>query len=98
VAGVAAIALVFVIRRPPTRLGRVGFATLTLMGLLDLSANGLYALAISRGLLSVVSVAGSLYPLATVMLARLLLGERVRRVQEFGIAAALAGVVMIAAG
>jgi drug/metabolite transporter (DMT)-like permease len=49
-------------------------------------------------LLSVVSVAASLYPLATVVLARVVLGERVRRVQELGIAAALAGVVLMAAG
>jgi len=71
---------------------------LALMGILDLSATGLYAVASRHGLLSVVAVAASLYPLATVILARLLLGERVRRVQELGIAAALAGVVMIAAG
>jgi drug/metabolite transporter (DMT)-like permease len=68
------------------------------IGLLDLAANGLYALATRHGLLSVVSVASSLYPLATVVLARVLLGERVRRVQELGIVAALAGVVLIAAG
>jgi EamA domain-containing membrane protein RarD len=36
--------------------------------------------------------------LATVVLARVVLGERVRRVQEVGIAAALAGVVLMAAG
>jgi drug/metabolite transporter (DMT)-like permease len=71
---------------------------LVAIGILDLSANGLYALATRHGLLSVVAVAASLYPLATVLLARALLGERVRRVQELGIVAALAGVVMIAAG
>jgi drug/metabolite transporter (DMT)-like permease len=65
---------------------------------LDVSATGLYALATRHGLLSVVSVASSLYPLATVVLARFVLGERVRRVQEVGIATALAGVVLIAAG
>jgi drug/metabolite transporter (DMT)-like permease len=71
---------------------------LAVMGLLDLGANALYAVATRHGLLSVVAVAASLYPLATVLLARVLLGERVRRVQELGIVAALAGVVMIAAG
>ncbi|MGI8429551.1 MAG: hypothetical protein ACR2OB_09670 [Solirubrobacteraceae bacterium] len=71
---------------------------LVAIGILDLSANGLYAIATRHGLLSVVAVAASLYPLATVLLARTLLGERVRRIQELGIVAALAGVVLIAAG
>jgi drug/metabolite transporter (DMT)-like permease len=71
---------------------------LAAMGVLDVSATGLYAVATRHGLLSVVSVASSLYPLATVVLARVVLGERVRRVQEFGIAAALTGVVLMAAG
>jgi drug/metabolite transporter (DMT)-like permease len=71
---------------------------LALMGVLDVSATGFYAVATRHGLLSVVSVAASLYPLATVLLARVVLGERVRRVQEFGIAAALTGVVLMAAG
>jgi drug/metabolite transporter (DMT)-like permease len=68
------------------------------MGVLDVSATGLYAVATRHELLSVVSVAASLYPLATVALARVVLGERVRRVQELGIAAALTGVVLMAAG
>jgi drug/metabolite transporter (DMT)-like permease len=71
---------------------------LAVMGVLDVSATGFYAVATRHGLLSVVSVAASLYPLATVLLARVVLGERVRRVQELGIAAALAGVVLMAAG
>lgn len=68
------------------------------IGLLDLGANGCFAAATNEGLLSVASVLGSLYPLVTVILARAVLGERVRRLQELGIAAALVGVVLIAAG
>jgi drug/metabolite transporter (DMT)-like permease len=71
---------------------------LAVMGVLDVSATGFYAVATRHGLLSVVSVAASLYPLATVVLARVVLGERVRRVQEVGIAAALTGVVLMASG
>jgi drug/metabolite transporter (DMT)-like permease len=71
---------------------------LAVMGVLDVSATGFYAIATRHGLLSVVSVTASLYPLATVVLARVVLGERVRRVQEAGIAAALTGVVLMAAG
>jgi drug/metabolite transporter (DMT)-like permease len=65
---------------------------------LDAAANGLYAAAATEGLLSVVAVLGALYPVVTVVLARVVLGERVRRVQEVGMIAALAGVALIAAG
>lgn len=91
-AGAAAIKRPEAIREPRTLL------VLCIVGVLDLSANGLYALATRHGLLAVVAVAASLYPLATVILARVVLGERVRRVQEIGIVAALAGVILIAAG
>ena len=50
------------------------------------------------GLLSVISVLGSLYPVATVLLARFVLHERLARVQQVGVAVALAGVVMLGAG
>jgi drug/metabolite transporter (DMT)-like permease len=97
-AGVALIAAGALLRRPAAVRDRRALGTLAAVGLLDLSANGLYAIATRHGLLSVVAVAASLYPLGTVMLARVLLGERVRRVQEAGIVAALTGVVLIAAG
>ena len=45
------------------------------MGLLDSSANALFALATTRGLLAVVSVLGSLYPVTTVLLAHVVLGH-----------------------
>ena len=41
---------------------------------------------------------GSLYPAVTVVLARIVLAERVARVQEVGVVLALAGVVAISAG
>jgi drug/metabolite transporter (DMT)-like permease len=97
-AGVALIAAGALVRRPPAVRDRRVLLALAVIGLLDLSANGLYAIATRHGLLSIVAVGASLYPLGTVMLARLLLGERVRRVQEVGIVAALMGVVLIAAG
>ena len=69
-----------------------------MIGVLDLGANGLYALATQEGLLSVVSVLGSLYPAVTVVLARIVLAERIARVQQVGVVLALAGVVAISAG
>jgi drug/metabolite transporter (DMT)-like permease len=98
VAAVGLLALAFLAVRPPAGSATIRRAPLLAMGLLDVGANGLYALATRHGLLSIVSVAASLYPLVTVVLARTLLGERVHRIQEMGVVAALAGVVLIAAG
>jgi drug/metabolite transporter (DMT)-like permease len=81
--------------RPPT--GRAA-GTLVAAGTLDCSATALYAVANTKGALSIVSVVGSLYPVMTLILARAVLGERIRRVQQAGVVAALAGVAMIAAG
>ena len=54
--------------------------------------------AASAGLVSVVAVLGSLYPVVTVALAATLLHERLGRLQAAGAAVALVGVAMIAAG
>jgi drug/metabolite transporter (DMT)-like permease len=68
------------------------------VGACDVGANVLFALATTRGLVSVVSVLTSLYPAVTVALASLLLRERLGRVQLSGAAAVLAGAAMLAAG
>ncbi len=94
VPALAAFARARGIRAPPARAARL----LVLAGTLDCGATGLYALANTRGALSIVAVVGSLYPVMTVVLARAFLGERIRPVQQAGVAAALAGVAMIAAG
>ena len=67
-------------------------------GILDASANLMFAAGSQRGLVSVVAVLGSLYPVVTVGLAALVLHERLGRLQAVGAAVALGGVVMIAAG
>ena len=71
---------------------------LACIGVADTSGNVLFAAAASQGLVSVVSVLASLYPVVTVVLARLYLRERVTRVQEAAAAAVLAGVVLVSAG
>jgi len=71
---------------------------LALIGLLDVGANICFALGTETGLLSIVSVLGSLFPVATVVLARAVLDERLVRIQAVGVAASLAGVGLIAAG
>ena len=67
-------------------------------GLLDVTANVLFAQASADGRAAVVAVLGSLYPLMTVLLARAWLGERLSGAQAAGVAAAMAGVAAIAAG
>lgn len=72
---------------------------LAAIGLLDTGGNALFAAASSsHGLLSVVSVLASLYPAVTVLLARIVLRERVQRTQELGVLVTLAGVVLISTG
>ena len=67
-------------------------------GVLDASANFLFAAGSRHGLVSVVAVLGSLYPVVTVALAGVLLHERLGRLQAAGAGVALAGVALIAAG
>jgi drug/metabolite transporter (DMT)-like permease len=71
---------------------------LGLIGMLDGGANLTYAIATTAGLLSLVSVLASLYPAVTVVLARVLHHERMTRVQDAGVLAAIVGVVLVAAG
>ena len=84
--------------RPAGLPGRADLPTLCLIGVLDVSANLMYALASNEGLVSVVAVLGSLYPVTTTLLASVVLKERVHRVQRLGAAGALTGVAFIAAG
>lgn len=69
---------------------------LAAIGLGDLLANALFGLASSSGLVSIASVLGSLYPVVTILLARRVLGERLRRIQVVGVVLAMAGIVVIA--
>ena len=60
-------------------------------GIFDSSANIFFTLALRSGSLSVVSVLTALYPLGTIILARLILKERIARIQMFGVLLALSG-------
>jgi drug/metabolite transporter (DMT)-like permease len=84
--------------RPALGLAPADLPSLAVIGLLDVAANGLIALGTDTGLVSVVAVLGSLYPVATVLLARAVLGERLAAIQVAGVTAALAGVALLAAG
>jgi drug/metabolite transporter (DMT)-like permease len=79
-------------------LGARGLAGLAAIGLLDTAANTAFAIATTGGLLSIVAVLGGLFPVVTVALAYLLLGERLAPLQRAGVALALIGVPLISAG
>jgi uncharacterized membrane protein len=64
-------------------------------GVLDASANVCYVLAARAGLFGMAVVITSLYPGITVLLARVVLGERMRAVQRIGLALAAAGVAIV---
>jgi drug/metabolite transporter (DMT)-like permease len=82
----------------PCPLDRRTFGPLAAVGLLDISANAMFAIALTLGLAAVVSVVGSLYPVATVLLARIVLHERPAAHQRAGVLAALAGVGVVSIG
>ena len=71
---------------------------LAVIGVVDTLANGLFTIACARGNLGVVGVLGSMYPVATVMLARFVLAERLSRMQRAGVILALLGVAVVAVG
>ena len=73
-------------------------ALIVTCGVFDVAANLLFGVASGRGSLAIVAVLGSLYPAGTVLLARFVDGERMTRIQNVGVVAALAGVAMIAVG
>ena len=79
--------------------GRAGmWVVLIAIGLLDSAATELFAVATTKGLLSVVAVLASLYPVLVAILARVVLHERLTAVQRGGAVAAVAGAAAISAG
>ncbi|MFZ0795604.1 MAG: DMT family transporter [Candidatus Korobacteraceae bacterium] len=76
---------------------RPALLPILLSGLCDSGANALFIAATRHGRLDVAVVLSSMYPASTVILARVLLKERISRMQGVGIAGALAAVALIAA-
>lgn len=100
VASIAALGLLLSVWRtrpggvPGPRLDRRLIPVAMLAGTGDLSANALFGVASTGGAVGVVSVLGSLYPVMTLLLARGVLHERLRRIQLAGVVCAVAGVAL----
>jgi drug/metabolite transporter (DMT)-like permease len=69
-----------------------------LVGILDMGGNAAYLLATQAGELAVAATLSSLYPVTTVILAAVLLRERMTRDHGVGVLAALVAIGLIAAG
>ena len=81
------------ISRPPRDAVWLGAAST----LLDVLATAMFLLATRDGLLSVVAVITALYPAATVLMARFVLGEHLQAIQRWGLALAAVSVAVLAA-
>jgi drug/metabolite transporter (DMT)-like permease len=89
-----AVALV----RPSFAGVRQNLGVLVVVGALDTTANVFYLIATRRTLLSIAAVLTSMYPAITVLLATVVLGERLRCTQLVGLAAAAVGIALISLG
>ena len=92
---VLALLLLGLVFRSRIKVAPTDLPSLVTVGVLDVSADVFFAFATTIGLLSIVSILSSLYPVATVILARVVLGERMAGLQQVGIVMALAGVLLI---
>jgi drug/metabolite transporter (DMT)-like permease len=98
VVSVVLVAVAAVTLRNMGGLGRSDLPLLAVIGAFDVAANACYAVATQSGLVSLTAVFASLYPAVTVLLARQIHGERLRRIQDAGVGVTLLGVVLMAAG
>ncbi len=93
---VAIFTVVGLIVRPAV--ARETLPMLALIGILDTTAVVLFAAAAAEGLLSVSAVLACLYPVVTVALARVRLGERLAGAQAAGVGLAFAGILLVTGG
>jgi drug/metabolite transporter (DMT)-like permease len=94
---VTLLGLALLATRPKLGVRVADMRVLAVVGVLDILANAFFALAATKGLVSVVAVLASLYPVVTVVLARVVLKEHLRASQRVGAAMALAGAALISA-
>ena len=90
--------LIVLIGRRSWRLARPILPLVLLVGALDMGGNALYILATQSGRLDVATILSSLYPVTTVILASLILRERIGGSHLLGVLLAIVAIVLIGAG
>src|SRR5262249_49163005 len=96
--GVVAIALLVLVGKRPWRIPRPIWPALAVVAVLDLAGNAFYLLATQVGRLAIAATLSSLYPVTTVILAVVILRERVTRIHLVGIVMAMLAIVLITGG
>ena len=92
---VVMVVLVALVVRASLRVPGRTPALIVLAGVLDMAANALFLVATQQGQLAITGVLASLYPVSTVVLAQVVLRERLVPAQLAGLAAAAVAVVLI---
>lgn len=92
------IGAIIVLTGSPWRPHRRLVPAIAAVGVLDMLGNGAFIVAVQTGALAIAAVLSSLYPVTTVILAAVILHERVTRSHAFGIVLAIAAIVCIALG
>ena len=96
IASMALVVVVALIGGRPLTVSRVALPLVVASGVADMTANALFLLATQQdGQLAITGVLASLYPVSTVVLAQVVLRERLVRAQIAGLGAAIAAVVLI---
>lgn len=90
--------LITILRKLPVNLGKESIGYAVLAGSLDMGANIFYLLATRTGFMVTAVIISSLYPVPTVLLQRIVRGEKLNFIRIFGIILAITGAALIGIG
>ena len=93
-AGFVAFGLYALLTRQPALPPREVWGLCIINGMIDIAGNGFYILAAQAGRLDVAAVLGALYPASTVLLAWVVLKEKINWLQTFGVLLAFVAIVL----
>jgi drug/metabolite transporter (DMT)-like permease len=97
-AAILVLAAALVATRRSWPRGRAAARAVVLVGVVDVAANAFFTLGTDVGLLAVVAATAALYPLVAVVLARVVLGERLSRLQTVGVGVVVVALAVVAVG